>query len=122
MKCEYTLSGNYDIKISREVLVTHAALSKIEDVTAYSTDDVQIKCDYTGSDNPSIIWLVNLCVTITNLDFKISHNYPTLVIRIQLIIELLCSFGFIRFKNNITVKVRHDGPRKAKSHNINGRR
>ena len=95
MKCEYTLSGNYDIKISREVLVTHAALSKIEDVTAYSTDDVQIKCDYTGSDNPSIIWLVNLCVT--NLDFKISHNYPTLVIRIQPIIELLCSFGFDPF-------------------------
>ncbi|XP_063685649.1 uncharacterized protein LOC134819571 isoform X3 [Bolinopsis microptera] len=56
VKCEYELSGNYDIKISKEVLVTHAALSKIEEVTAYFTDDVQIKCDYTGSDNPNIIW------------------------------------------------------------------
>ena len=59
MKCEYQISGNYNKKVSKEILVSYAQLSKIEDITIYTTDDVQINCDYTGSDTAKITWLVD---------------------------------------------------------------
>jgi hypothetical protein len=56
VKCEYQISGNYDKKVSKEVLVSFAKLSKINEITVYNADDYQIDCEYTGSDKPKITW------------------------------------------------------------------
>jgi hypothetical protein len=56
VKCEYQISGKYDKKVSKEVLVSYAKLSKIEETTVYSGDDFKIECEYTGSDKPTITW------------------------------------------------------------------
>ncbi|KAL5267443.1 hypothetical protein ACHWQZ_G004472 [Mnemiopsis leidyi] len=55
-ECAYQITGNFNKKVAKEILVSRAELTTFEEVTVYTTEDVTLTCKYTGADRPTVTW------------------------------------------------------------------
>ena len=56
MKCEYKVTGEFEVRAHKEFLVVFAVWTEIPDLHTYDSDSTILTCGYQGADKALIIW------------------------------------------------------------------
>ena len=56
MKCEYTVTGRYELSVHTESMVVYADIFALPEEKVYDSDTVSLTCGYLGADEATVTW------------------------------------------------------------------